>query len=29
VYPPDLRPIIDEIGPRFAVPIGCAMRDIE
>lgn len=29
VYPPDLRPVIDEIGPRFAVPIGCAMRDIE
>jgi len=28
VYPPDLRPVIDEIGPRFAVSIGCAMRDI-
>lgn len=29
VYPPDLRPILEEMGPRFAVPIGCAMRDIE
>lgn len=29
VYPLDLRPILDEIGPRFAVSIGCAMRDIE
>ncbi len=29
VYPPDLRPILDELGPRFAVTIGCAMRDIE
>jgi len=29
VYPQDLRPILDEIGPRFAVSIGCAMRDIE
>lgn len=29
VYPPDLRPVIDEIGPRFAVSIGCAMRDID
>lgn len=29
VYPPDLRPLLDELGPRFAVPIGCAMRDIE
>jgi type IV pilus assembly protein PilM len=29
VYPPDLRPIIDEMGPRYAVCIGCAMRDIE
>lgn len=28
VYPPDLRPVLDEIGPRFAVSIGCAMRDI-
>jgi hypothetical protein len=29
VYPVDLRPILDEIGPRFGVAIGCAMRDIE
>lgn len=29
VYPQDLRPILDEIGPRFTVSIGCAMRDIE
>lgn len=29
VYPPDLRPLLDEIGSRFSVPIGCAMRDIE
>lgn len=29
VYPPDLRPLLDELGPRFAVCIGCAMRDLE
>ncbi len=29
VYPEDLRPILEEIGPRFAVSVGCAMRDIE
>lgn len=29
VYPPDLRPLLDEIGPRFAVSIGCAMRDLD
>ncbi len=29
IYPLDLRPILDEIGPRFSVAIGCAMRDIE
>ncbi len=29
VYPIDLRPMLDEIGPRFTVAIGCAMRDIE
>jgi type IV pilus assembly protein PilM len=29
IYPQDLRPILDEIGPRFTVAIGCAMRDIE
>ncbi len=28
VYPLDLRPILDEIGSRFSVAIGCAMRDI-
>lgn len=25
----DLRPVLDEIGPRFAVSIGLAMRDFE
>lgn len=25
----DLRPLLDEIGPRFAVPVGLAMRDFE
>jgi type IV pilus assembly protein PilM len=29
VYPEDLRPILEEIGSRFAVSVGCAMRDIE
>ncbi|MBU1349178.1 type IV pilus assembly protein PilM [Patescibacteria group bacterium] len=29
VYPQDLRPVLDEIGPRFTVSVGCAMRDIE
>lgn len=29
VYPEDLRPILEEIGSRFTVAIGCAMRDIE
>ncbi len=29
VYPLDLRPTIEEMGPRYAVAIGCAMRDIE
>lgn len=29
VYPDGLRNVLDEIGPRFAVPIGLAMRDIE
>ncbi len=28
VYPLDLRPVLDEIGSRFSVSIGCAMRDI-
>lgn len=29
VYPEELKPVLDEIGPRFAVAIGLAMRDIE
>lgn len=29
VYPDELRPVLDEIGPRFAVAVGLAMRDIE
>lgn len=29
VYPEDLRQILDQIGPRFAVGVGLAMRDIE
>ena len=29
VYPDALRPVLDELGPRFAVGIGLAMRDIE
>lgn len=29
VYPEDLRPILEGIGPRFSVAVGCAMRDIE
>ena len=29
IYPLDLRPVLDEVGARFAVSIGCAMRDIE
>lgn len=29
VYPADLRPLLDEMGPRFAVSVGCAMRDID
>lgn len=28
VYPMDLQPILQEIGPRFAVAIGLAMREI-
>lgn len=28
IYPVDLKPVLDEIGPRFAVPVGLAMRDI-
>lgn len=29
VYSDELRPVLDEIGPRFAVTVGLAMRDIE
>lgn len=29
VYPEELRPVLDEIGPRYAVALGLAMRDIE
>lgn len=29
IYPEDLKPMLDEIGPRFAVAIGLAMRDID
>ena len=28
VYPEELRPVLLEIGPRFAVALGLAMRDI-
>jgi type IV pilus assembly protein PilM len=28
-YPPELKPILSEIGPGFAVAIGSAMREIE
>lgn len=28
VYPEELRPVLQEIGPRFAVAIGLAMREI-
>ncbi len=29
VYPEDLRPVLDEIGPRMSVAIGLAMREID
>jgi type IV pilus assembly protein PilM len=29
VFPEDLRPVLDEIGPRMAVAIGLGMREIE
>ncbi|KPJ85508.1 hypothetical protein AMJ57_02915 [Parcubacteria bacterium SG8_24] len=29
VYPDGLRPVLEEIGPRYAVAVGLAMRDIE
>jgi len=28
IYPVELKPVLDEIGPRFSVPVGLAMRDI-
>lgn len=28
-YPAELRPVLEEVGPRLAVAIGLAMRDIE
>ncbi len=28
-YPSDLRPVLDEIGPRMSVAVGLAMRDLE
>ncbi len=28
-YPADLRPVLDEIGPRMSVAVGLAMRDLE
>ncbi len=29
IYPADLQPLLEEMGPRYAVALGCAMRDIE
>jgi len=29
IYPQELKPVLDEIGPRFSVAIGLAMRNIE
>jgi Tfp pilus assembly PilM family ATPase len=29
VFPEALRPVLDEVGPRLAVSIGLAMREIE
>lgn len=29
IYPQDLKPILDNIGSRFSVAVGLAMRDIE
>jgi type IV pilus assembly protein PilM len=28
IYPEELRPVLDEIGPKFSVSIGLAMREI-
>jgi hypothetical protein len=27
LYPDEVRPLLDEIGPRFSVAIGLAMRE--
>ena len=29
VYPLELRPVIEEMGPRYSVALGCAMRELE
>lgn len=29
IYPVELKPVLDELGPRFAVAVGLAMREIE
>jgi len=29
IYPEELKPVLDEVGSRFSVAIGLAMRDIE
>lgn len=29
VYPESLKPVLDQIGPRFGVSVGLAMRDID
>jgi len=29
MYPTELKPILEELGPRFAVAVGLAMREIE
>ena len=28
IYPEDLKPALDEVGPRFSVAIGLAMKEI-
>jgi type IV pilus assembly protein PilM len=29
IFPEDLRPVLDEVGPRLAVAVGLAMREID
>jgi type IV pilus assembly protein PilM len=29
IYPEELRPILDQVGPKFSVAIGLAMRELE